>query len=123
VSHGQAVAIGIALDAHYAQQKGWLSTDEFRAIYDGLTRAGFVLWNDVLERHEELLCGLKDFQEHLGGELCVTMPIGIGRKFEVNEIDSGLVVKSIAHLKHAHSEEARTAPDVLPQRSPRRTVG
>ena len=43
--------------------------------------------------------GLRDFQEHLGGELCVTFPKGIGARFEVHEIDIELMNASLDELK------------------------
>lgn len=103
VSHGQAVAIGIALDSAYARLKGWLAADEFEAIHRGLTASGFALWHDLLDRRSgdslEVLRGLRDFQEHLGGDLCVTMPRGLGRKFEVHEIDPATVEAALRMLK------------------------
>ncbi|MEM7395213.1 MAG: hypothetical protein AAF492_23010, partial [Verrucomicrobiota bacterium] len=47
----------------------------------------------------KIIGGLKDFQEHLGGELCVTFPEGIGRKFEVHKLDERLIETCIAELK------------------------
>ncbi len=104
VGHGQAVAIGIALDSFYALRKGWLSEAEFEAVAGGLRRAGFSLWHDLLERRDgdgslEILRGLRDFQEHLGGELCVTMPRGLGAKFEVHEMDYTIIESAVAQMK------------------------
>lgn len=104
VSHGQAVAIGVALDACYAAKKTWLSADDYRRACRGLRDAGFSLWHDLLARRDgagrlDILQGLKDFQEHLGGELCITMPQGIGRKFEVHEMDEGLIEACIKELR------------------------
>jgi len=47
----------------------------------------------------EILQGLDDFQEHLGGQLNVTMPAGIGRKIEVHEMDPAIVEQAIFYLK------------------------
>jgi len=103
LSHGQAVAIGLALDSAYAVRQGWLSEEEFDLIHRGLSRAGFRLWHDLLEKRRgdrlELLQGLLDFQEHLGGELCITMPRGLGRKFEVHEMDPPLIEAAVRVLK------------------------
>ncbi len=119
ISHGRAVAIGIALDSAYAAAKGWLAEADFQKIYDGLTRAGFELWTDLLERRNaakewELIEGLRDFREHLGGELCVTMPRGLGQKFEVNEIDTDTIARSVSRLRHAHTTPAPTSSDLRP---------
>jgi 3-dehydroquinate synthase len=103
LSHGQAVAIGVALDSLYAGLKGWLRPEDVADIRSGLAACGFALWHDVLARREAggqlaLLRGLEDFREHLGGELCVTMPDGLGRKFEVHELDPALVEEAVRRL-------------------------
>lgn len=103
VSHGHAVAIGVALDSAYALHKGWLAPAEFDAIHLGLSTAGFPLWHDLLEKRGaaglEILHGLRDFQEHLGGELCVTMPRGIGRAFEIHAVEAEGVETALRLLK------------------------
>ena len=104
ISHGHAVAIGIALDSCYAAQKGWLTGKEFQAVCKGLAESGFALWSDELERRLpdgklEILEGLKNFQEHLGGALYITFPKGIGQKFEVQEVDATRVQECIRRLK------------------------
>ena len=65
---------------------------------------GFKLWNVAIEKTNkdnglELIKGLKDFQEHLGGELTITLLKNIGVGFEVHEIDTSLVQESIQWLK------------------------
>lgn len=104
IGHGHAVAIGIALDSCYAARKGWITDQEFGSICRGLADSGFSLWDPLLERTAkegklEILDGLKSFQEHLGGELYITFPKGIGSKFEVQEVDADLVEKCIHELK------------------------
>jgi 3-dehydroquinate synthase len=104
VSHGEAVAAGVLLDSIYAQHKGWISEPELESIASGLRRSGFKLWFEEYEmrdsRGERLVFGgLRDFQEHLGGELCVTFPKGIGARFEVHEIDIELMNASLDELK------------------------
>lgn len=58
----------------------------------GLRVSGFPLWHEeALHRNAagelEIFAGIRDFREHLGGELCVTFPQGIGARFEVHDID------------------------------------
>ncbi len=82
----------------------WLSRDQYHRVCAGLRAAGFTLWHDLLASRDAagrlaILQGLRDFQEHLGGELCITMPQGIGRKFEVHEMDEGLIEECILELK------------------------
>jgi len=92
VSHGHAVAIGIMLDALYAARAGWLESAAADRLYAGLTQAGFVLWHEALEIRDaggarRILEGLERFREHLGGDLCVTFPQGVGRAREEHAID------------------------------------
>jgi len=105
ISHGQAVGTGVALDSFYAAMKGWITGTEADAIYRGLRQSGLALWHDELERRNpgksglEILKGLDDFREHLGGELCVTFPKGIGKKFEAHKINLALFEKAVRRLK------------------------
>ncbi len=92
VRHGEAVAIGMALDARYSVLAGLLPEGEEVRICALLEYLGFELWHAALARtgangEWAILEGLKDFQEHLGGELTVTLLAGIGAGVEVHEID------------------------------------
>ena len=102
--HGEAVAIGIALDARYSVLAGMLDKGLEERICYLLEYLGFKLWNVAIEKTNkdnglELIKGLKDFQEHLGGELTITLLKNIGVGFEVHEIDTSLVQESIQWLK------------------------
>ncbi len=104
VRHGEAVAIGIALDARYSVLSGLLEPGEEDRICFLLEHLGFKLWHSALEMRAvdgelELMKGLRDFREHLGGELTITLLSGIGVGIEVHEIDDGNVMESINWLK------------------------
>ncbi len=104
VSHGEAVATGLAVDALCAVERGWLASEDGDALMRGLIASGFSLWHPELERRLgdgalEVLGGLADFQEHLGGELCITFPAGLGRKQEVHEIDPAGMERAVMRLK------------------------
>ena len=104
ISHGEAVAIGILLDSLYAVGKGWLGRAEFDAIHAAFREAGLPPWLDELETAGntaglKIFDGIAEFQEHLGGKLCVTFPLGIGRRHEVHEIDMPAMRAAIAGLK------------------------
>ena len=93
-------------------ESGALSTADLEAIARGLKKSGFTLWFDELDQRDEqghrvIFGGLRDFQEHLGGELCVTYPQGIGARFEVNQIDLALMEEAVQELRrfaHSHPE-------------------
>ena len=103
ISHGEAVAVGMLLDCCYAVKSGWLTEAEFDAIHRGLAASGLPVWFDELERTRgntlEIFDGLREFQEHLGGELCVTYPQHIGARHEVHEVDLELMREALAKLK------------------------
>src|SRR6185369_1457744 len=90
--HGEAVAIGMLLDARYAEQQGILPSADLERIENLLGALGLPLYHPALaeQQGEELavLAGLEDFREHLGGALSVTLLEGIGRAREVADIDA-----------------------------------
>ena len=104
LSHGEAVAIGAALDARYSTLAGLLPPGEDARVCSLLRTLGFDLWHDALLARDAdgrlaVIKGLREFQEHLGGELTITLLAGIGRGVEVHEIDSALVEQAIAWLR------------------------
>jgi 3-dehydroquinate synthase len=112
VSHGEAVASGVLLDSIYAQKQGWITPEELERIDNGLRQSGFALWFDWLNQRDAsgdrvVFGGLRDFQEHLGGELCVTFPRGIGDRFEVNSIELPMMETALIELERRALEAPR----------------
>lgn len=108
VRHGEAVAIGIALDARYSVLSGLLAAGEEERICFLLEHLGFKLWHPTLEKKNpqgqyEVLQGLIDFREHLGGELTITLLREVGVGLEVHEMDERLILESIDWLKQRQS--------------------
>ncbi len=108
VRHGEAVAIGIMLDSYYANEKRFISDQEFSEIERLFLDLGFNLWDDCLfERTENnrhaILTGLSEFREHLGGKLHITLPNRIGSKLEVFELDEIIVANGINYLYENHA--------------------
>jgi 3-dehydroquinate synthase len=102
--HGEAVAIGIALDARYSVLSGLLDEGEEVRICTLLEHLGFRLWHPALETTASdgsvaVMKGLRDFQEHLGGELTITLLDDIGIGIEVHAIDEPMMLDAIAWLK------------------------
>jgi 3-dehydroquinate synthase len=102
--HGEAVAIGMALDCEYAAAIGLITGVERDLVIDALEAMTLPVWHRVLDRthpsgRRGVLDGLREFREHLGGELCVTLPDGLGRKVEVHEMDEALVLAAIDRLR------------------------
>jgi len=101
--HGEAVAIGIALDTRYSVLAGLLEPGAEERVCALLELLGFRLWSPALEARTAegglaVLAGLQEFREHLGGELTVTLLEAIGRGVEVHAIDESLVVEAIRWL-------------------------
>jgi 3-dehydroquinate synthase len=102
--HGEAVAIGLALDARYSVVTGLLAEGREERICDLLEHLGFRLWHPALEATGPdgslaVLEGLREFREHLGGELTVTLLAEIGRGLEVHQIDETRMQAAMRWLK------------------------
>jgi 3-dehydroquinate synthase len=100
--HGEAVAIGMLLDARYAERAGMLPAAELERVAALLGRLGLPTHHTALLEKAggrlAVLSGLEDFREHLGGALTVTMLERIGRGREVNELDEGVVAGAVQWL-------------------------
>lgn len=98
--HGEAVAIGMALDCQYAHLLGLLSETDLNRILNLLQTLGFDLYHPALDRDkgEGILRGLSEFREHLGGLLTILLLTGIGQGIEVHEMDEELVRQAIQKL-------------------------
>ncbi len=101
--HGEAVAIGIALDARYSVLAGMLAPGLEERIAVLLEHLGFRLWHPALEGRtaegqHALLDGLREFREHLGGELTVTLLEDLGTGVEVHEMDEDKILASLRWL-------------------------
>ena len=110
--HGEAVAIGVALDVTYSHLQGWLNAGDVRRVCDVLTGVGFVLFDPALES-PEVFQGLREFREHLGGELTIQMLRRIGEGFNVHEIDERVMARAVAQLKAAASQGKGVAPGAV----------
>ena len=103
VTHGEAVAIGIALDTRYSVLAGLLPEGADDRVARLLKRLGFRLFHPALVTPAEggrpaLLAGLDEFRQHLGGELTVTLLKELGTGVEVHEIDPALVARALDWL-------------------------
>ena len=104
ISHGEAVAIGVALDVVYSRNIGLLAAPAAARILNLLEKLGFKLYADELLNADNsdlptILSGIEEFREHLGGELSVTLLSEIGRSLEVHEMNPQQIVASVAELR------------------------
>lgn len=104
--HGEAVAIGIALDTTYSYLTGKLLQSEWQMVLTTLNKLGFTLYvsalTEQLDRLDHPHClfrGLTEFREHLGGKLTITLIQGIGEGIEVHQVDLSLYRDAILMLQ------------------------
>ncbi|MGK7897164.1 MAG: 3-dehydroquinate synthase [Xenococcus sp. (in: cyanobacteria)] len=104
--HGEAVAIGIALDCTYSYLIGLLSKEDWQQIIQTLQQLGFTLYvrelgSDVTDiaSEQSIFRGLVEFREHLGGNLAVMLLQGIGKGIEVNQVSIPEYKKAILILQ------------------------
>lgn len=116
IRHGEAVAVGIALDTIYARRMGFLDAKDCERVLTLLEQLGFELFaNELLladgTGNLVILNGLEEFREHLGGQLTITLLKGIGQGFEVHDMVLPKVLASIYELQARHQQrEQRIVP-------------
>ncbi|UBM58502.1 3-dehydroquinate synthase [Marinilongibacter aquaticus] len=112
LKHGEAVAIGLALDLIYGNLSGFMDDQQTERAIHVLQEVGFNLFHSELLNeaqdgiNPELLKGLEEFREHLGGELTITMVGQIGSKFDVHEMDAKKLEKAVLLLKERNEHYA-----------------
>ena len=119
IRHGEAVAIGIALDVVYARRTGHLTAGTVDRILTLIESLGFELFaNELLHEDEsgtlQVITGLEEFREHLGGGLTITLLRELGQGFEVHEMNLPLVIESIYELR---DRQAGREQSVIPARA------
>src|SRR6266446_1557675 len=112
IRHGEAVAVGIALDTIYSRKMGCLDATSTGRVLNLLERLGFELFaNELLNVDSDnnlmVLKGLEEFREHLGGQLTITLLDAIGRGFEAHEVNLPKVIESIYELQARHQQRAK----------------
>lgn len=106
IRHGEAVAIGLAIDVVYSTLALGLPRADADRIIRCLTDLGFTLSHPLLQETSALLDGLEEFRQHLGGRLTITMLRGIGDPVDVHEIDDALMLRAIETVAHLGRDEA-----------------
>ena len=104
IGHGEAVAIGIAVDLLYAVEIGMLAADTCVRVLDLIEGVGFALCSDHLfangaDGRPIILHGLEEFREHLGGELTITLVTAPGEAVEVHEMHEEKILAVLDRLR------------------------
>lgn len=103
VRHGEAVAMGIALDTVYSNLSGRISEADAQRVIALIQALGFELTHPLLKvsgGNSPILQGLEEFREHLGGQLTITLLTALGCGEEVHEIDSEILKQAAEMLNH-----------------------
>jgi 3-dehydroquinate synthase len=101
--HGEAVAVGMALDALYANASGLLSDADCQRLLQLLDNLGFNLCPPELSLRDTqgrspILLGLEEFRQHLGGRLSIPMLCRLGQSVDVHHIDMPLMEQALSRL-------------------------
>jgi 3-dehydroquinate synthase len=104
VSHGEAVAVGMAIDVIYARRTGLLPEPTADRILNVIRGLGFELFAPVKEirtptGRQDMLDGLEEFREHLGGRLTIPMIHAPGQRIEIHEMDGAIVKAAFDELR------------------------
>jgi 3-dehydroquinate synthase len=113
--HGEAVAIGMALDCTYSYLTGLLNKADWQQIITTLKQLGFDLYVPELESNlaeieaeKSIFQGLVEFREHLGGDLAIMLLEKIGTGLEVNKVNIFQYTKAILILQEIEVKNAQT---------------
>ncbi|TWH75989.1 3-dehydroquinate synthase [Azomonas agilis] len=101
--HGEAVAVGMALDAVYSSLSGLLPKADAERLLRLLLKLGFCLSPPELSLRDpqgglQVLQGLEDFRQHLGGQLSIPMLHQIGTSVSVHHIERSLMEQALLQL-------------------------
>ena len=97
--HGEAVAIGVAIDTVYSSLVHGLSSQVARQVLQCLTGLGFQLHHPILGDRRSLWEGLEEFRQHLGGRLTLTMLRNVGDPIDVHTVDHQAMDHAIDQVK------------------------
>ena len=119
IRHGEAVAVGIALDVIYARRARYLSDESAERILILMEKLGFELFaNELLHEDESgtlhVINGLEEFREHRGGKLTITLLRELGQGFEVHRMNLPHVIESIYELRDRQADREQS---VVPARA------
>jgi 3-dehydroquinate synthase len=101
ILHGEAVAMGICLDTIYSALSGRLSMEKADRIIQLFLKLGFEITHPLLDienENSEVLKGLQEFREHLGGRLTIMLLCDIGVGEEVHDLDIQLLKEASQKL-------------------------
>ena len=96
--HGEAVAVGVALDTIYSELTGRIGPEVTEAVLALLGALGLAVWHPALDALD-MEAAVASFREHLGGRLHLSLLDGIGRRVEVHDVDFALMAAARERLR------------------------
>lgn len=99
IRHGEAVAIGVAIDTVYSSLVLGLPSSDADRTLDCLHDLGLSLNDPALEATDDLFQGLEEFRQHLGGQFTLTMIDAVGHSVDVHEIDRQQMLRAIDRVR------------------------
>ncbi|MFP6692605.1 MAG: 3-dehydroquinate synthase [Pirellulales bacterium] len=108
IRHGEAVAIGVAIDTVYSSMAHGLPRRDADRVLACLTGLGFDLHCSEVADINTLFAGMEEFRQHLGGRLTLTMLRGVGDPIDVHEVDRDLMCQAIQQVGR-YAESRATA--------------
>ncbi len=115
VGHGEAVAIGMAVDLLYSVRIGLLDRATCDRVLTLISTVGFRLWQPDLDQRDAvsgkpvILQGLEEFREHLGGRLTITLVPKIGQKVEVHVMEENQILGALDDLRKRYGAASKSA--------------
>ena len=104
IKHGEAVAIGVALDCIYSSKVHGLAADHCYKAVKCLADIGLPTFHPLMKNTQEILVGLEEFRQHLGGILTVTQIESPGHPINVHSISQEIMQNSINELESLSRE-------------------
>ncbi|MEM8872650.1 MAG: 3-dehydroquinate synthase [Planctomycetota bacterium] len=103
--HGEAVGIGVAIDCYYSTLTQGFPEGDTQRVVQCLTDLQLPLTHSALTRTDELLGGLEEFRQHLGGRLTITLLKRIAQPINVHEIDAVAMREAIDAVREQGGDE------------------
>jgi 3-dehydroquinate synthase len=113
--HGEAVAIGVAVDTVYSSLSLGLSERRAQQVLQCLRNLGLKLDCPELHAADRLFAGLEEFRQHLGGRLTLTMLADVGQPVDVHEIKQDLMrraIERVAEFQTAKTNRSMTNDEI-----------
>ncbi len=103
--HGEAVAIGVAVDVAYSHLCHGLPLEVADRAFSTLQGLKLPIWDPALGE-DVIFDGLEEFRQHLGGALTLTLIEEVGKPIDVHSIDRSAMREAMAMVaSHAASHQ------------------